>query len=264
MASFACKDLQVLNSDGIITLTLNRPQVCNAFNADLISELTEFSRWMREAPQRDVRAVFMRGAGKLFCSGGDLNWMKDSLAWNTQENYVDSEKLSAMFTALNELEKPLIGLVHGGAYGGGVGLVSVCDHVICEEKTVFSLSEVKLGLIPACIGPFVLDKVGMSQARSLFISGERFSAAKAKDIGLIHEVVACADDLDVRQAAMVKTFLTCGPHAIQTAKRFLREIKFSGFPEANRLAAKTLADLRVGPEAQEGIRAFLEKRSPRW
>lgn len=264
MASFACKDLQVQKAEGTVTLTLNRPQVCNAFNADLIAELTDFSRWMREPEQRDVRAVFLRGAGKLFCAGGDLNWMKESLAWNTQENYVDSEKLSAMFTALNEMQKPLIGLIHGGAYGGGVGLVSVCDHVICEEKTVFSLSEVKLGLIPACIGPFVLDKVGMSQARSLFISGERFSAAKAQAMGLVHEVVATAADLDARQAAMVKTFLTCGPHAIQTAKRFLREVKFLAFQDANRLAAKTLADLRVGPEAQEGIRAFLEKRSPRW
>lgn len=264
MASFACKNLSVVKTDDVVDLTLNRPQVCNAFNADLILELTEFTRWMQAADQRDVRAVFLRGEGKLFCAGGDLNWMKDSLNWNTQENYVDSEKLSAMFTALNEMEKPLIGLIHGGAYGGGVGLVAVCDHVICDDKTVFSLSEVKLGLIPACIGPFVLDKVGSSQARSLFISGERFSAAKAKDIGLVHEVVSRVDELDVRKQSMIKTFQSCGPHAIQTAKKFLREIKFLEFQQANRLAAKTLADLRVGPEAQEGIRAFLEKRTPRW
>jgi methylglutaconyl-CoA hydratase len=140
----------------------------------------------------------------------------------------------------------------------------VCDHVVCEEETLFSLSEVRLGLIPACIGPFVLDKIGAGACRSLFLSGERFSAHKAKEIGLVQEVVKGEENLGAAQKLLQENFSSCGPLAVKTAKRFLREIKSLALPEANDLAAKTLADLRVGKEAQEGIRAFFEKRKPRW
>jgi methylglutaconyl-CoA hydratase len=169
-----------------------------------------------------------------------------------------------MFTALNQLCIPLIGLIHGGAFGGGVGLVTVCDHVVCEEETQFSLSEVRLGLIPACIGPFVLDKIGAGHCRSLFISGERISAPKALVLGLVHQLVKGVEGLDEAKEKLKKTYSQCGPRAVQTAKKFLRELKGHSLAEQNELAAKTLADLRVGAEAQEGIRAFLEKRKPQW
>lgn len=243
-------------------MTLNRPEVRNAFNAELIADLHHVATWAEM--QSHARVIFLRGAGQTFCAGGDLHWMKDSLNWGKAENHADARRLSAMLMALNFLPIPLVGLIQGGAYGGGVGLVSVCDHVICEKETVFSLSEVRLGLIPACIGPFVVDKVGLGQCRSLFISGERFSAQKAYDIGLVHEVVDGAGALDKAKARLQETFATCGPVAVRTAKHFLNDLKGLSFDEANDLAAQTLADLRVGPEAQEGLSAFLEKRKPKW
>ena len=252
----------VEQKQGEIHLFLNRPHVRNAFNEETISDLSRFADWVEE--QKDVRMVFLQGKGKLFCAGGDLNWMKDSLNWDQRTNYADSMKLSNMLTKLNQLSKPLIGLIHQGAYGGGVGLVTVCDHIIATKETTFSLSEVRLGLIPACIGPFVLDKVGMGHCRSLFISGERFSAEKALQIGLINEVVEDVKAMEEARNRFSACIQNCGPHAIETAKNFLREVKKLDLIMANELASRTLADLRVGSEAQEGIRAFLEKRIPNW
>jgi len=260
--SLECKTLLVEEKGAVLTVSLHRPEVRNAFNAEMISDLHRLADWVEKREQ--VRIIFLQGQGKVFCAGGDLNWMKDSLNWDQKTNYKDSMNLSQMLTKMNQCSKPVIGLIHGGAYGGGVGLVSICDHVIATKDTVFSLSEVRLGLIPACIGPFVLDKVGLGYCRSLFISGERFLADKALQIGLIHEVVEDQKELEDCKERLIKTFQNCGPKAIQTAKSFLQKVKKLDLSQANELASKTLADLRVGVEAQEGIRAFLEKRKPKW
>lgn len=254
----------------ILRLQLNRPEVRNSFNEVLIEDLhTIFSALnLREDSEwSNVRAVILEGTGSSFCGGGDLNWMKKSLELTKEENLKDCQKLSHMFFTMDRCPVPLIGKIHGHAIGGGVGLVSVCDHVIADEDTTFSLSEVKLGLIPACIGPFVIAKIGPSQARSLFISGERFKAEKAKSIGLVHEVCS-ADELEKKTLEVAKRILEGGPDAIEAAKFLIhtltRDLQKEEFSKSLEFASAELAQLRVLPEAQEGLRAFLEKRSPSW
>jgi methylglutaconyl-CoA hydratase len=257
-------------SDGkILHLKINRPEVRNAFNEELIAEYQKvFSAITAEEKEfEDVRAVLLQGEGAAFCGGGDLKWMRDSLDLSHEENLEDCRKLTHMFHTMDRCPVPLIGLVHGFAIGGGVGLVSVCDHVIAAENTVFSLSEVKLGLIPACIGPFVIGKIGTSQARSLFVSGERFKADKAYRINLVHEVCK-EEELVARGEAVAARVLEGGPHAVEAAKFLIhtisRELAKEDFSKALDFAAAELAQLRVLPEAQEGVRAFLEKRKPSW
>lgn len=260
-----------LRRDGrVLVVHLNRPEVRNAFNEILIKELHETFNGPaagKSAGYEKVRLVILRGEGKAFCGGGDLNWMKSSLALSEAENFKDCRVLTEMFLAMDRCPNPVVGYVHGFAIGGGVGLTSVCDHIIAEENTIFSLSEVKLGLIPACIGPFVLSKIGLSQCRSLFISGDRFSAERAREIGLVHEVVQ-AENADARLEALEKQILEGGQHAISVAKELLQtlfwDLRNQEFSDSLDYAAKSLARLRVGPEGQEGLKAFLEKRTPAW
>jgi methylglutaconyl-CoA hydratase len=250
----------------VLTVTLNRPDIRNAFNEKMIEELGRVFR--NEAMAPSIRAVVLRGNGSVFCAGGDLNWMKQSIELNLEENLRDTTTLTNMFALLNEFPKPVIGVIHGAAIGGGVGLVSICDIVLAEAQAVFSLSEVRLGVVPACIGPFVTSKIGPSHARALFVSAERFSAAKAKQVGLVHEVFDSMDGLERHLQNLSKNLLECGPLAMTVAKRLVLDLTW---PERrDRLGdcfdyvSRTLAELRVGPEAQEGIGAFLEKRKPSW
>lgn len=254
----------------VLRVRINRPEVRNSFNQELIEDYQALFSAVTAAEHRDlteIRAVVLQGEGAAFCGGGDLNWMKRSLSLSHDENLEDCLKLTRMFHTMDQCPVPVIGLVHGFAIGGGVGLVSVCDHVIAADDTVFSLSEVKLGLIPACIGPFVIAKIGVSQARSLFISGERFRGAKAQAIGLVHEVCA-AQELEERAQKVLGNVLEGGPHAIEAAKFLVhtlnRELVGKPFQESLDFAAAELAQLRVQPEAQEGVTAFLEKRAPTW
>jgi methylglutaconyl-CoA hydratase len=257
------------NGGRIMRLRINRPEVRNAFNEELIADFQNlFSAISAEEREFDgLRAVLLGGEGAAFCGGGDLKWMKASLSLSREENLEDCQKLTHMFHSMDRCPIPLIGLVHGFAIGGGVGLVSVCDHVIAADSTVFSLSEVKLGLIPACIGPFVISKIGVSQARSLFISGERFKAEKAQRIGLVHEVCPEAE-LEARGEQVAARILEGGPEAIEAAKFLIhtlsRDLVREEFTKSMDFAASELARLRVLPEAQEGVKAFLEKRSPSW
>jgi methylglutaconyl-CoA hydratase len=253
----------------VLRLTIHRPEVRNAFNEVLIEEYRSVFAAItaEEGEYAKVQVVLLKGEGPSFCGGGDLNWMKKSLDLSHEENIEDCQKLTHMFHTMDRCPVPLVGLVHGHAIGGGVGLVSVCDHVIAADSTVFSLSEVKLGLIPACIGPFVIGKIGPSQARSLFVSGERFKADKALRIGLVHEVCSEAE-LDKRGDEVVARILEGGPVAIESAKFLIhtlsRELNREDFSKSLEFAAAELAQLRVQPEAQEGVRAFLEKRTPSW
>jgi len=255
-----------IDSRGVLTVALNRPDVRNAFNEVVIDELSQvFSQDIRE---KRVRAIVLRGEGPAFCAGGDLNWMKKAVNFDYQENLKDTRKLAKMFATMNECPKPLIGAIHGAAIGGGVGLVSVCDIAIAVADTQFSLSEVRLGIVPACIGPFVIAKIGASHARGLFMSAERFQAQKAKEVGLVHEVVADAQALDAAVERVLGNVLQCGPNAMSVAKRLVLDLSWperrAQFPDCLEYVAKTLSDLRISEEGQEGVKAFLEKRKPSW
>ena len=252
--------IKMSKSDGILMISLNRVAVKNAFNALMISELTNVIQMVT----KEDRVVLINGEGDTFCSGGDLLWMKKSLSYTSAENYSDAKNLSSMFQLINECPIPVIGAVQGFALGGGVGLVSVCDYVIAEKDTKFSLAEVRLGLIPACIGPFVLSKIGESWSRALFLSANRFDTEIALKIGLIHAIANDLEDLKMKSLAIIKQIKASSPQALVVAKQFLREIKGKNIIEQNSVASKTLADLRITKEAQEGLNAFLEKRLPKW
>ncbi len=246
------------------SIELNRPTIKNAFNDVLIRELASAFRYASQAD--DVRLVVFSGRGDLFCAGGDLNWMQRSINLNRAENLEDTTKLTDMFETLNSCTKPVVGLIHGAAIGGGVGLVSICDYVVAETSTVFSLSEVRLGIIPACIGPFVLAKIGESHARALFMSAERFKAPRAYEIGLVHELATGREGLEAAKTRIVSNLLQCGPNAMKAAKALIAGLRTKQTDRTNALCyvAEMLADLRVTPEGQEGLKAFLEKRKPNW
>lgn len=251
---------------GVLYVALNRPQVRNAFNSEVIEDLLNVFK--TEALRSEVRMIVLRGSGSIFCAGGDLNWMKKSIEYSYEENLAETRQLTHLFATLNECPKPVIGSIHGAAIGGGVGLVSICDIAIATEETQFSLSEVRLGIIPACIGPFVIEKIGSSHARALFMSAERFNAKRALEIGLIHEVVQDVASLESATERLVKNSLNCGPRAMSAAKNLILNLSIperrSNLPNCLEYSSKMLAELRVSPEGQEGIRAFLEKRSPAW
>jgi methylglutaconyl-CoA hydratase len=255
-------NLKADKQGAVLHLRLFRPQAKNAFNPDLIRELRDAVQ--TAAADSSLRLITLRGEGGTFCSGGDLNWMKASLAFTPEENLRDAEELYALFDALDRCPLPVFAVVEGHALGGGVGLVSVCDYALALRGTQFSLSEVRVGLVPACIGPFVLRKIGPSHARALFLSSERFDADRALAIGLVHEVAPDAPALEKALARLTESLLSASPKAIAVAKDFLRELGRLPAEGQGPLAVKTLADLRVTPQAQEGLRAFLEKRKPDW
>lgn len=242
-------------------LTLNRPEVRNALNDELIAELTQWADRMRD--EHAVRAVVLGGAGPSFCAGADLVWMAKTVTYTHAENLRDAEALGRMFSALDTLPMPLIGRVHGAALGGGSGLAAVCDIVIAEQSAVFGFTEVKLGIVPGVISPFVLAKIGRSAARELFVSGVRFGATRAREIGLVHAVVP-PEALDDTLRAYVADVAAAGPEAVRAAKALIREVWELSADRAAAATARAIATRRVSPEGQEGLRAFLEKRKPSW
>lgn len=245
----------------ITRITLNRPEVHNAFNETLIAELTEAFESLRE--DEATRVAILQGEGKSFCAGADLNWMGKMVNYSFAENLEDARALSRMFEAIDHCPKPVVGRIHGAAMGGGAGLVAACDIAIATPEAKFAFSEVKLGLIPAVIAPYVLRKIGYGHARALFISGERFDAETALRIGLVQRVVA-AEQLDAEVDAVVKNLLQNGPNAIAAAKMLLHAALVLPADELRSLTVARIAELRISDEGQEGIRAFLEKRKPRF
>ena len=242
-------------------LLLNRPDVRNAFNETLIGELT---RWADATSEdEEVRAVVLGGEGKVFCAGADLEWLARMAACSYEHNVRDATAMAHMYSALDRLPVPLIGRVHGAALGGGAGLVAVCDIVVADEGAVFGFTEVKLGILPAVISPYVLCKIGMSATRELFLTGMRFSAARAREIGLIHASVP-ASELDARVSGYLQEILSSGPEAIATAKELLRKVWTRPVGDTLGLTADTIASRRASAEGREGITAFLDKRKPRW
>lgn len=242
-------------------LTLNRPEVRNALNDEVIAELSRWAAAIRS--DRDVRVAVMAGAGKMFSAGADVNWMAKTVTYTEEENLRDAGKLSEMFAALDTLPIPLIGRIHGAALGGGAGLAAVCDVVIAGNDALFGFTEVRLGILPAVISPFALAKIGRSAARELFLTGARFPAARAREIGLVHAVVP-AVDLDRTVASYVNEFLQAGPEAIAAAKALIAEVAGRPLAEAAPITARAIAMRRVSKEGQEGLKAFLEKRSASW
>jgi methylglutaconyl-CoA hydratase len=253
--------LSIEKLDSVSWCKLNRPEVRNAFNSEMIAELTHFARNL----DREVRAVVLLGEGPVFCAGGDLRWMQQSLEMDREQNRQDARRLAEMYFALDRLHVPLIGSIHGAAFGGGAGLVCVCDYAIAQTGTKFSFSEVRLGIVPACISPFVLRKIGPGYARSLFLTAERFEAQRAYEIGLVHRIAASPEEAQDLVKEKIQQVLECGPEAIGHTKNLLFELLFaSGDEEQLNRAADLLASVRISEEGQDGLRAFLEKRKPRW
>src|SRR3954454_14246505 len=249
---------------GVERLTLNRPDVRNAFNEHVIAELTAWAAAAREAAVRhDIRAVVIAGAGKVFCAGADMTWMSKAVHYTEEENLRDAMAMSRMFAAINELPVAVIGRVQGAALGGGAGLAAVCDIVVADEAALFGFTETKLGILPAVISPFALAKIGQAAARARFLTGARDSAARAREIGLVHGVVPAAD-LDVAVSRYVQEVLTAGPEAVAAAKAMIPNVWGRSIAEAMPITAAAIAARRVSTEGQEGLRAFLDKRAASW
>jgi methylglutaconyl-CoA hydratase len=255
----------ITTRDGAVEhLTLNRPEVRNAFNEHVIVELTAWAAAAREAAaQGGLRVVVLAGAGKTFCAGADVAWMSKTANYTEDENLRDAMAMSRMFAALDNLPVPLVGRIHGAALGGGAGLAAVCDIVVADEQALFGFTEVKLGILPAVISPFALAKIGRSAARELFLTGARFSAARAREIGLVHQVVP-SNELDSAVNAYVRDLLSGGPEAIAAAKALVPHVWGRPLEGAMTVTAAAIAARRVSKEGQEGLRAFLEKRTASW
>jgi len=247
--------------DRIASVTLNRPEVHNAFNEVMIAELTEIFRKISE--NESVRVVVLTGNGKSFSAGADLNWMKKMINYSYEENLEDSIKLAELFHLMYSCPKPVIARVNGAAIGGGTGLVAVCDIAIAAENAKFSLSEVKLGLVPACISPYVIRKVGEGRCREFFLTGERLIAKRAMELGLVNQVVPL-DELDQAVQDKADQLISSGPKAIAMCKELLKNVPGMDFDRAKTYTADMIARMRIGDEGQEGMSAFLEKRKPKW
>lgn len=256
------KLLTTIDELGRATLTLNRPEVHNAFDDLLIAEMITALKTLAADPQ--VRLVCLAATGKSFSAGADLGWMRRMADYTPAENLADSMALAELMDTLNSLPKPTIALVQGAAFGGGVGLVATCDLVLATPKASFCLSEVKLGLIPAVISPYVVAAIGTRAARRYCISAERFDAERAQQLGLVHEIVP-ADELAQEADRLTRLLLKNGPQSMAAAKQLVSYV--SNHPLNSELIAETarrIADTRASDEGREGLSAFLEKRNPEW
>jgi len=248
----------------VVRVTLNRPDVRNAFNEELIAELTAWAESVSAGPAPGrPRVAVLAGAGKVFCAGADLTWMSKMVGYTHAENVRDARTMARMFEALDALPIPLIGRVHGAALGGGVGLAAVCDIVVAADDAAFAFTEVKLGILPAVISPYAIAKIGRSAARELFLTGARFTAERAKEIGLVHAVTE-ANDLDRTIAKYVNDLVTSAPDAVAAAKRLIAEVAHRPRTDAVDYSIEAIAERRVSSEGQEGMGAFLAKRPPSW
>ncbi|MCC7275088.1 MAG: enoyl-CoA hydratase/isomerase family protein [Alphaproteobacteria bacterium] len=246
----------------VARVTLNRPEVHNAFDDRLIDELTAV--FTRLAGLADVRAVVLAANGRSFSAGADLNWMKRTAGYSQDQNLADARRLAGMLKALDRMPQPTLALVQGPAYGGGVGLVAACDIAVAVPEAAFSLSEVKLGLLPAAISPYVVAAIGARQARRYFLTAERFDAAEAMRIGLVH-TLAAREELEPTGSAILKALADGGPEAQAASKALIARVAGAAIDDALiEDTATRIAALRAGAEGREGIAAFLEKRAPRW
>ncbi|GAC1670719.1 MAG: enoyl-CoA hydratase-related protein [Candidatus Limnocylindrales bacterium] len=251
-------------NDAVVRLTLARPDVHNAFNASLIAGLRQtFARLSRESPT-ELRVVVLAGDGPSFCAGADIAWMRAALHLAVEANEHDAMAMADALEAIDTCPVPVIARVHGPALGGGAGLCAVSDLVIAEAGAKFGFTETRLGILPAVISPFVIAKIGETQARALFPGGRRFDAIRAQRIGLVHEVVEGIASLDAAVEQAVGDILASGPTAVRAAKAIVREVRGLGHGSSKWHTARVIARQRVSAEAQEGFSAFTEKRRPAW
>jgi methylglutaconyl-CoA hydratase len=253
--------LRIVREGPVCRVILARPEVRNAFDDVLIAELTEAFAGLSEDAQ--TRVAILQGDGPSFCAGADVAWMRKAGGYSRDENEADARRMAWMLRAIDSCAKPVVVAAHGHAIGGGVGLVAAGDIALAAEGTIFSLAEVKLGILPSVISPYVLRAIGPRNARDLFLTGDRFDAREALRIGLVHQVVA-ADDLEAACLRKVESLLSSGPEATGVAKRLIEQVTGLGPEEALPLTVRTIAERRASEEAKEGLTAFLEKRPPKW
>ncbi len=253
--------LKFEKKDNIANIIFNRPEIHNAFNSTVINEMSEVFKQI--ATDDALRAVVITGSGKSFCAGADLNWMKAVKEQGYERNLNESNSLADLFYQIYTCKIPVIGKINGAAIGGGTGFVALCDIAISAKSAVFSFSEVKIGLVPACIGPYVIKKMGEGKARELFITGERMTAERAMQVGLVNKIVD-DDKLDNAVNELLESIKSSGPNAIAMAKKLINEVPGMSPEEFRPYTAEMIARLRVSEEGQEGMDAFLNKRKPKW
>ena len=251
-----------IDDRGVATVTLNNPEKHNAFDDVMISELTQIFKTLNN--NADVRVMILAATGKSFSAGADLNWMKRMVNYSREENLADAMALADMLKTLNFMTMPTIARVQGATFGGAVGLVSCCDLAVANQTSVFSLSEAKIGLIPATIVPYVVAAIGQRACRRYFTTAERFDADKALNLGLVSQLANDEQALDAAVAQLVKQLLTSGPQAVAAAKQLLFDVGNNITDKVIVQTCERIADIRVSPEGQQGLSAFLEKRSPTW
>lgn len=253
--------LRIKEENKVAHVTLDRPDVRNAFHPEMIQKLTEAFQGF--AQRTDLRAIVLAGEGKAFCAGADLNWMKSMVNYTKAQNQEDSEKLFQMFESIWNCPVPVVGCVHGAAFGGALGLIAACDYVIAEEKTQLCFSEVKLGIAPAVISAFILKKCASGTVSHLMISGKVFTPQEVLGSGLLHEAVS-ESQMSAALKKWLENFLAAGPEAVKETKKLIRNLTGSSLAEAKAETCRVIAERRVSAEGQEGLKSFLEKRSPNW
>ncbi len=254
--------IQIRIAQSVATVTLSRPDLHNAFNDDMMKEIADSFASLAISP--DVRVIVLAADGKSFCAGADVHWMRRMVGYSFDENVADANVLSRMLRAIRECPKPVIARVHGAALGGGVGLIAACDMAVASANASFSLSEVKLGIVPAVISPFVLEKIGTSAARRYALTAERFDAAEAKRIGLINDIVELPEQLDAWLTRVSESLIANGPAAIAACKQILSHVAGHSWDDVQSYTTQQIARIRVTAEGQEGLKSFLEKRKPNW
>lgn len=260
MYTYTTLEIEINNQ--VATVWLNRPNIHNAFNETMISEVSEAFKHLGN--REDIRAIVLRGRGKSFCAGADLNWMRDVAKYGYEQNYSESLALSMCFYNIYTCPKPTIAVVHGAAIGGANGLLAACDFAFAEKNTVFSLSEVKIGIVPACISPYVTKRVGEYGSRELMLTGKRFDGNYAHYMRLVNKSVA-ANEMEQVLNETIELLMTSGPKAMSHCKNLIYDISNKlTLNEAIDYTAKMIADIRASEEGQEGMAAFLEKRKPNW
>ncbi|MCX6834311.1 MAG: enoyl-CoA hydratase/isomerase family protein [candidate division Zixibacteria bacterium] len=255
------KTLKYQKDGRIGRVSFCRPEIHNAFNGTVITEMSHL--FTELAKDDDLRVILLTGEGKSFCAGADLNWMREVVSQSFEQNLAESNALANLFYQIYTFKRPVVGRINGAAIGGGTGFVAVCDIAIAARSAKFSFSEVKIGVVPACIGPYVIRKMGEGKARELFITGERMNAERAFDVGLVNKVVD-DDQLDAEVENLIQSILSSGPEAVAMAKKLVSEIPLMSPPQFKPYTAEMIARLRVSEEGQEGMDAFLNKRKPKW
>ena len=253
--------IEVVRESGIARVWINRPEQHNALNRELAAELASTFHTLGHDPE--VRVLMLGGRGPSFCAGADIRAMKESTALSFEENLAEATKLGGMFAALADLPKPVVGRIHGNVFGGGVGLACACDIVVASDEAVFALSEVRLGILPALISPYILRRLGDRGAREIMLTGERFGVHQAQRLGLVNHVATPAE-LDARVEERLLALMAGAPQAQRRIKMLLELYANASWEEYRAAMPRTLAEVRSGDEAREGLAAFLEKRPPRW